>query len=380
MEPITLVTGQPGHGKSLYGISMMREAKADGFTCYAIGYDGLSEDAAAPSPVPVEEWFKLPPGSALFVDEAHKFLPKPGKGPEPEWITKLAEVRHAGIRLVLITQDPRSVHHFLRRRAGVHFHLERKTGHNFATLWTFRPVADDPQDYHARQKAQAKIWRYPKADFSAYHSAELHAVKTSIPWKFYAAPLILVALIGLVVYAVSSVRGWGDKDEDDASGAGVDVASSLAPFAALGGSGGMNRENARARWSTVEEFARLHQPLIEGVPWSAPIYAERTPTTVPDIHCIIVGDSKTWQHNCRCYSEQITPVSVNREFCRAAARGGVYNPYRSARSTGQGQGRPMGETSVASPMAAPASAEAQQSTQTRAYAAPPPVAPYLGVR
>lgn len=380
MEPITLVTGQPGHGKSLYSISMMREAKADGFTCYAIGYDGLSEDAALPSPVPVEEWFKLPPGSALFVDEAHKFLPKPGKGPEPEWITKLAEVRHAGIRLVLITQDPRSVHHFLRRRAGVHFHLERKTGHNFATLWTFRPVADDPQDYHARQKAQSKLWRYPKQDFSVYHSAELHAVKTSIPWKFYAAPLILVGLIACIVYAVTAVQGWGEDSESSDTTAAELSASLDSPLSSLRGLGGMNRDNARSRWSTVEEFVRLHAPLIEGVPWSAPIFAERSPTTVPDIHCIIVGDSTSWRHNCRCYSEQITPVQVDRQFCRDAARGGVYNPYRAVRAPGAGQGRPMGEVSGASPMAAPATTEQHSPPRTRAYAAPPPVPAFSGVR
>ena len=381
MEPITLITGQPGHGKTLFGVHLLTQCKAEGLRCYQLGVDKLKPEYAEPLPVDLEQWHTLPKGSALIIDEAHKFLPTPGKGKEPEWVTKLAEIRHLAIRLILITQDPRSIHHFIRRRAGVHYHLERKTGHEVAMRFEFRPVADNPQDYHARQKAQASIWRYPKELYGAYHSADEHIVIKRWPKKLLLLPAAALALAYGVWSAISHINAFSEEDPIDPA---IEQTPALASTLTGDWKAGLNRD--RTSWTTAEQYTQLHTPVIEGIPWTAPIFADRQPTTNPDLYCVVIGDTTSYKNQCRCYSEQLTAINVERKLCLRFAMQGVYNPYRSTFATSSWSGeRGAGEKAQLSPPPASSSdttSERKSSSRSgvRPFAAPPPVPSFEGVR
>ena len=145
----------------------------------------MKSEIVPASPYPIEEWNKLPAGSVLVVDEAHKYFPVRQPGRPPQWIQDLTEIRHFGIELILVSQDPRNIDAFVRRLIGVHKHLTRKAGLNGAMVRTFQGVSEDPNDYANRQSSEQVPWKYPKHLFQAYESASLHVVKPKIPKKSF---------------------------------------------------------------------------------------------------------------------------------------------------------------------------------------------------
>lgn len=369
MEPITLITGLPGHGKTLKAMQLLDECRAEGLKCYQYGIDDCDPNVAElwePGPA---RWFDMPENSVLVVDEAHEHLPKPGKGEEPEWITRLAKIRHDALRLILITQDPRSIHHFVRRRVGVHYHIERKTGHEVAVVWTFAPVADNPQDHFVRKKATKAVWRYPKKYYGHYTSAKEHLVRKRIPFKFLLLPLSIIVLVWAIYRAYVMVMGGDEPVVADVGASMLGAATGLSPTGLAG------QPQQPSPWSSVEAFQKAHTPLIAGIPWSAPIFADRKPVTTPELHCIITGDVDSYLSACRCYSEQVTRIEIDPTICREVARNGVYNPYRPVHavqpSSGPGQPMGTGRESVALP-APSASLPSSVTTHVQPVASPPP--------
>jgi hypothetical protein len=310
--------------------------------CYHLNVPELRDDFAELWPGPIEEWTKLPRGSVLLVDEAHNVFPKrsPHAKP-PEWVAKLAEIRHFGIRMLIVTQDPRDLDSFVRRRVGVHYHVSRKTGHNYAVIHEFRPHSENPRDPRAQKTAQHQIWKYPKDLFGSYKSTTMHMVKPRLPWKFWLLPLLAIVAAYFVWKTYSHLTGMATvPDEVDLSGT---AAPSMAQVVGLQQPQG---EGERNPWRDAASFAEAHTPLLRGVPWSAPIYSSLQPTSVPELYCVIVGDTREWSGTCRCYSEQVTPIDMDNASCRKAARSGVYNPYRSIAHT-QPQGHSPGDGAVA---------------------------------
>lgn len=381
-EPITAISGLPGHGKTLLAVQLMDQFKKEGLRVFHLNIPDLVEDFAEHFDRPIEEWHTLPKGSVLVVDECHNSFPKrPQTQKEPPWLAKLAEIRHLGIRLILITQDFRDVDAFVRRRIGCHLHVSNKTGHEFAVVHESKTLVENPKAAGAFRMAEHHPWRYPKHLYGVYKSSTMHLRNKKMPFKLKVAAVALVLLVGVLVFLSRHLAGFtsGDfLDEHRSGGAGQAEQSGLPsalgfPAAPSGGPGEFSA------WASVESFAKAHTPLVPGVPWSAPVFSGSALTTVPDIHCVIIGDANSHRHNCRCYSEQVTPIDVDRTFCRDAARHGVYNPYRRAAVPPPGQGPQAGGAPSATPPAAPIPGQ-DSAPQVRAYAAPPPVAPYMGVR
>ena len=315
---ITLFTGVPGAGKTLRSIFEALEKKGEGRPVFHIGIDGMKPDVIPASPFPIEEWFKLPSGSVLIVDEAHKFLPIRQPGRPPEWIQKLTEIRHFGIELFIVTQDPRNIDAFVRRLVGEHRHMSRKAGLPGAMVRTFQGVSEDPNDFTNRQSSQQAPWKYPKHLFQVYESATLHVVKPKIPKKIlFAIVLLLVCVIGLPVL----LYGFQDTVAD------LDSVSSPVPSSASGflpsGSSG------RVSYKTLDEYMKAMTPLSPVAPWTAPIYDEvRTVKSVPDKLACYIGS-----RGCRCFTEQMTRVQLPEIVCTSLVHDGIYSPYHQPYQT-----------------------------------------------
>ena len=308
---ITLVTGLPGHGKTLYTLSRWKpEAEKDGRPVFHNHIKGLN--------IPgwqtwdVDRWQELPAGSILVVDEAQFAFPPTGRGQTPEWVQKLATHRHGGIDLVVITQNPMLLDSFVRRLVDRHFHVVRKFGTHFATVYEF-PNGVRENVATKRDDGIRHEWRYPKDVFSWYQSSELHTVKRRIPmrvWLLFLMPL----LFGLAAFvAWQRLNPDGERMRE--------LAGKEAPEAsARQGLGGGATGGGKPAPMTAAEYAQAYQPRLQGMPHTAPAYDEATkPAEAPyPAACVQM------KGECRCYTQQATRLDVVASLCQQIVAGGFF--------------------------------------------------------
>lgn len=323
---IKLFTGTPGAGKTLRSIfEAINLQKLEGRQIFHIGIDGMDEQIIPKAPIEsIADWRKLPPGSVLIVDEAHKFLPVRQPGKPADWIQELTEIRHYGIELWLVTQDPRNIDSFVRRLIGSHTHLSRKAGLNGATITEFQGVSEDPTDYHNRQTATQSTWLYPKHLFKVYKSATLHVIKPKIPFKvLFMAFVLFACIVGiptLLYFFQDKVAALDDKEEVQVSEDKKSAASFITPSP---------QNSDKIKWETADDFIKAHKPLVVGIPHSAPIYQNLEPVGVPELLCVASGLEGAPDRTCNCYTEQATKiVGIPSQICEANVKQGFYNPYR----------------------------------------------------
>lgn len=229
---ITLITGQPGNGKSLMAMFLMAQEYERNQAAVKAGKEEprqfFSNVAGAtreenPEAFPWvqrmpehNDWTKLPHGSYVQLDEAHsdgvtpglerygKLFPATGKPGESDdhRIRALSTSRSSfSIDLVLITQWPSKVHHQVRTLVGQHVHMARAFGLQSAGVLKWNRVQADPYDENQREKAEEEIWAYPKELYPRYKSATLHTAAH----KFKMPPAIWKGLGYLVFAAVVAV-------------------------------------------------------------------------------------------------------------------------------------------------------------------------------
>jgi zona occludens toxin len=326
--PITLITGLPGHGKTLYTLARFKgEAEKAGRTVFqcagqpdpskregekrSAGINGLKLPWPEIDPM---RWWEAPPGSIVVIDEAQVVFPVRGRGEPPEWIQRLSTHRHLGIDIVLITQGPMLLDSFVRQLVDRHFHVVRKFGTHFATVHEY---ANGCRDQVLKSRGTDSIrheWRYPKEVFEWYTSAEVHTVKRRVPmkvWVLLAAPLLALAL-GYVALKRLSPDAQAKRMAGPAGAASAPVVGS-AP-------------GVMGQPVTLEDYYRLHKPMVPDLPHTAPIYAEVTkPVHAPyPAACVQSGD------RCNCYTQQATKISVSKQFCAQVVENGYFVAWEDA--------------------------------------------------
>src|SRR5690606_25920042 len=125
---ITLLTGNPGSGKTLRVVHYVKQAVERGEVVFVSNLNGLKLPH-----IPFEDprkWRELPPGSVLVVDEAQRFFRTRRGGDPPSSLTDMETIRHDGVRLILTTQQPDYLDTHLRGLVGLHEHLLREGGGN----------------------------------------------------------------------------------------------------------------------------------------------------------------------------------------------------------------------------------------------------------
>ncbi|MDT8997774.1 zonular occludens toxin domain-containing protein [Paucibacter sp. APW11] len=311
---LTLITGLPGHGKTLYCLWRWRaEAEKEGRQVYHNGIPGLN--------IPgwqtweVEKWQQLPPGAVFIVDEAQFAFPVTGRGQTPEWVQKLAVHRHSGVDLVVLTQDPMLLDVFVRKLIDRHFHVVRKFGTTFATIHEF---VNGVRDNVAKNKKDSirHEWKYPPEVYTWYKSAELHTVKRSIPmrvWILCALPLLTAGLAYYGWSILKSTSASSTASEHTPAAVHAPGAPGRSGVDSWSGRGGRDRQ-------TPAEYAESYTPRIPGLAHTAPVYDEVTrPAQAPyPAACVLMRGV------CRCYTQQATRLDVPHQLCVDIAQGGYF--------------------------------------------------------
>ncbi len=314
---ITLITGLPGNGKTLYAISTINDrAEKEGRPVYYHGIAELKHDwAQLDNP---DEWYKVPDGSIIVIDECQKVFPVRSNSERvPAKCSAFETHRHRGFDIYLITQDRMLFDHHVRALAGQHFHLKRPFGQPFANLYEWQS-ASNPKDYHELKLAIKTRWMFPKKNFALYKSAEVHTVRRTYPKKLFLIPLLLALIYAAATFAYNTlfVKPLAPKGQE------LNLLNGLDPPPL--DTGYIQQPDATASAAPAAYLAN-YQPRVADIPASAPIYdAMAQPRTYPRVDaCVVIGP------RCTCYSQQGTKLKgVTLEFCRSFAAEPEFDYYQ----------------------------------------------------
>lgn len=317
---ITLITGQPGAGKSLFGLWHIKQrADKEGRPVYQNGVTGCTlpwhelEDPKA--------WNECPEGSIIVIDECQRVFPvRPNGSQVPAHVSPFETHRHKGYDIYLITQHPTLLDAHVRRLTGRHFHVIRQFGLSRAKVYERQHVADQINNGFLKD-ASCTTFSYPKEVYSYYKSAEIHTHKPSIPRK----ALLFIPLVAVVGYSVWSFYSRFSsnveaKDADKTKPQAMVPADSAGAFSSgLGGSGKAPRTKA--------EYLAAYTPRIPDFPHTAPIYDE---VTAPDKAPQPQGCTAT-KASCTCFTQEATVMVMSEDTCRTLVRTGYFVSWGSAR-------------------------------------------------
>lgn len=347
---ITLVTGLPGNGKTLYALWYVQQwAKREGRPVFYAGIKDLTLPWQVIDPY---DWRNAPAGAIVVIDEAQRAHDAECKKPlfapcmrnaVPAWVADLTVHRHGGVDLVLITQHPSLLDLSVRRLVDRHLHIVRKWGLQSATVHEWRECRDDCN--RRRGDSSKSSWRFPREVYGWYKSAEVHTMRVRIPWRVWGMGIVVLALAGLVWFV------W------------MRLAAQLAPKAPAGqsmqhaspgpmriaGPGGDGGQGLRppGQALTRYEWVAQWEPRVQGLGYTAPAYDELTkPVEVPyPAACVVM------RKECRCYTQQATRLDVPEPLCRAVVDKGFFVAWR-----GQGQHDQARPVAVAASVPSPATA------------------------
>lgn len=318
---ITLITGQPGAGKTLYGLNYVREwSERENRPVY---YNGIT-DLKLPwiEMDSGEDWHKCPDGSIIVIDECQRVFRPRGTGSNvPPHVALLETHRHRGIDIVLVTQHPMLADTNVRRLCGRHFHVVRAFGTKKATVHEWSEVRE--QCDKNRAGSIRHDFFYPKAAFEWYKSAEIHTHKARIPPRvfFLAVIPLLLGLLGWYMLNWYESRSKNAPTNPLTLGA-KSSASAMGPPNAYAATGSKIEPAEPMQWF----YSRV--PRVSTLPHTAPMYDEVTrPVEAPIPAACVASASK-----CTCFSQQATLLDLEDRACRAIVKTGYFVPWKQERA------------------------------------------------
>lgn len=326
---IVLLTGLPGNGKTLYALNWVKaKAEKEGRPVFYSGIKDLNTAVLPWTEFEPEKWAELPAGSIVVIDECQRvFRPRMHGTAVPPFVAALETHRHLGIDLVFITQHPMLVDSNVRRLVGLHFHAVRKFGTQAATIHEWGSVKENCDKN--REGSVRHDFRYPKAAYGWYKSAEVHTHKARIPmrvWVLLGVPVVFGSLFWFM-YQRWSAKIEGETPQAQQTGLMVSVP----------GQGHKNGATARPDGPmTRAEYMEAHTPRIAGLAYTAPVYDEVTkPTEAPYPAACIRSAIR-----CHCYTQQGTRLDVPDRLCQDIAAGGFFIAWAKQPAQGMPQGAP----------------------------------------
>lgn len=314
---ITLITGTPGAGKTLYTVAEELPKFKDR-PLFVHGIPDLLIDHELPAGE-VDDWKSwLPKGAVLVVDECqHVWRVRGAASKVPPGVAAMETHRHTGNDIVLITQHPNLLDPNVRRLVGRHLHVRRMFGWKRAIVYEWDAATDPARVSNAIKRS----WAYPKKAFSLYKSSEQHNKRGQrIPLVLIVAVLAGLGLPAAAYYAYSRTQSH--------------IVSASTPGAAT------ELATARAGGGAPAPLNQVPESIIEATTpkdphnyLSAPLYA----AVVPSVHPPEVSGCIASKRACSCYSQQSTPVWMPDEQCRQRAAGLYYDPYRQPPPASQTQ-------------------------------------------
>ncbi len=318
---ISLTSGVPGAGKTLWTVAHVEAMRIkEGREVFYHGIKDLKLDwRELEDP---KKWHECPAGAIIVIDEAQYHFPTRGAGQAvPEHVAKLAVHRHQGHDLFIITQHPGKLDSSLRKDTEVHRHLMRKFGSSWSTVHQWQGVRENCDK--TRKDSISTQWRFPKAMFGVYHSAEVHTHKVRIPLKLWALLLVPV-IVGFAVYRV-----WLRTEP-----APVATKPATSAVSAPAGAAPAGTRAPGSMADTGNFDLASFKPRIEGLPFTAPRYDGLTsPVRAP----VIVG-CVLYPNDGICFTQQGTRVKPPLKFIRDFVANGFFVDFEAGQSDSGGRG------------------------------------------
>lgn len=333
-------TGQPGHGKTLHGVTRALEYRDQGrpvYVCNVTGFDYEKTRCLPMTPENFRDWQSfLPEGAVALVDEAyqHGMLPKRPPGSKlPKHVEDLATHRHLGVDFIFISQSPaKQCDEFVHDLIDRHIHVRRRWGTPLVHLREF--------DYFERNpvKATPSVLRrvkLPKRAMGCYKSTAIDTTERRIPWYVWALGIGLPLVVGGAFWQIRNVEAaiTGEKTIEVSKAADVHAAEDGATATAEGaGASAVKDSDMR-----MTDYVGWLTPRIPGQPWTAPAYDDLAiPSQAPRVFCASFGPGElaTGDHaesSCTCLTEQGTLYAMQENRCAMIARRGQYEPFRNER-------------------------------------------------
>jgi len=312
--PITLVTGIPGHGKTLFTLVRVKaESERDKRPVFYHRISELTLDWVELAP---EQWSTVPANGIMVIDEAQKVFPIRARGADvPAHVSDLETHRHLGVDIWLITQHPHLVDTHVRKLVDRHFHLVRVFGTHNATVYEFPSgIQDQPEKNRHRPGVVQHRWRYPKKAFAWYKSAEAHTVKMRVPMKVWLIGALLCALPVFMGYVAWRLKHGGSHAAETATAAPGDGAGQAgAGASAPAGAWAPHVADMRAASAYLDSM----RPRLPGLAFTAPAYDHLTkPVEAP--YPSVCAYSAAFP--CRCWSQRGFKLDVPKPMCEQLAR------------------------------------------------------------
>ena len=336
---ITLITGVPGSGKTLFAVSDLAKKVNKEWANRKIFTHGIPDLVIPTEPIPdgytIEQmhiWLQLPEnhGSVVIVDEAQNLFPPRGAGSKaPELVEWLHVHRHSGIDLILITQMPTRIDKHVRDLVGAHYHIHKTPlGVRMKYYWDY--CENNPKS--GMKNARPEVYKFDKKAFKLYRSAEVHTkVATPKSRVLWVLPLFicLFALFGYLSY--KSLSSFSGDDDVSAASAPVNISASDVNSAVSKRSDDFVKKNASELGRGVNQQKSLSEsdfePTVKGKVESKPIYdnVRKVQDFEYPVACISGGNS-----GCSCYSSQGTAIKeIDKKTCNEYVKNGLpFNPYK----------------------------------------------------
>lgn len=328
---ITLISGLPGNGKTLYALTTIKafaeKEKREVF------YSGIKDLLLPWTEIKPEEWESVPAGAIVVIDEAQFVFPKKPNGASlPAFYTNLATHRHKGIDIYLITQDAALIDVFPRKLIGRHLQVVRKFGMASATIYEWSVVNLAPFSAASRKTAVILKWSFPKVAYGYYKSAEVHTHKRSIPAKIIVAVVAIPLLFAGAAYGFKFVENRLQHPK---------VAGVEEPSVTNGGLSGKNSGSGKPSYKNALEDSQQYlferTPRVQGLPQTAPRYDEVTKPVTAPVPVACVANPK----NCNCYTQQATPINVPEVLCRDIVARGYFVDFDDKGGSAKAQAAPL---------------------------------------
>jgi zona occludens toxin len=213
---ITLITGVPGSGKSLYAVSELllpmqgATVEHEGDKVPRILHTNIKNLLLDHTVINAEnlntwhEWCK--PGDLICYDEVQEvWRPRAMGASAPAAIAALEIHRHKAVDFVLITQHPMLLDQNIRRLVGRHLHVRRVANMALAVVYEWDHASNPSM---VRSAITSRPWRYPKSAYKLYKSAEAH---TKQPRRLPAALIVLGLALAGMAYGIPTVFGRLDE-------------------------------------------------------------------------------------------------------------------------------------------------------------------------
>lgn len=343
---IELITGLPGNGKTLYTIAHVKSwAERENRAVFYHGIPELTlnwEQLADP-----KKWMDVPPGSIVVLDEAQKTFRNRSMGAQPpDFVTALETHRHLGVDLVLITQHPSLVDPAVRRLAGRHQHMVRIWGMEASTVHQWDAVKDNCDK--SRGDSNKKKWAFDKSIYGLYKSAEVHTMKRSIPARvkmLIGLSVLFALMVWYLVGFVGKKTGVIEETPDKAL-----VGTMANPMLAAAAASGRPGEAPFDPVADARDYVNKNTPRVVGLPHTAPRYDPiTTPVRAPvPAACIQKGSVSSGKVDCKCFSQQGTPMPVEFNMCLEFARNGYFQDFNPDQDKEQSARAATGQAVLAS--------------------------------